>query len=171
MNRPVNEVNARQSDSLRRSFADLPGSDARNDRYTVVVVADHARLRHGLATHLAASPQIRSVIAVRSSDDLEAVIGAADPSMVVIDEQLNGDVWSLCRRLISVRPSLRCLIVGNGLAPDVVSRARRAGAADYIAKSLTNQTVRQAVEAVLGSDRDAASLSNGPDADVAEHAL
>ena len=109
----------------------MPAQLASTQPVTVFVAARHDRVRSALWSLLAAEPGIRPVAATADFGDLMRLLGSVSPAVVVADEAVFGyaDTRRL-RELAQVAP--RLVVVGMQDHPGFVSRAREAGAADYV---------------------------------------
>jgi DNA-binding NarL/FixJ family response regulator len=115
----------------------------------ILVVDDHAVVRHGLRTLLGGHPQWE--IIAEAADGLEAVDKAdrLKPDVVVLDitmPRLGG--LEACRLIRKAAPKCEVLIVTQHDSPYMMREALEAGARGYVVKSNASRDLLAAVEAV-----------------------
>jgi DNA-binding NarL/FixJ family response regulator len=115
----------------------------------ILVVDDHAVVRHGLRTLLGGHPQWE--IIAEAADGLEAVDKAdrLKPDVVVLDitmPRLGG--LEACRLIRKTAPKCEVLIVTQHDSPYMMREALEAGARGYVVKSNASRDLLAAVEAV-----------------------
>ncbi|KNC19974.1 LuxR family transcriptional regulator [Arthrobacter sp. RIT-PI-e] len=127
---------------------DVPGS------LTVVIVDDHGIFRSGLRTALGSSVRVLGEAA--TVEEAEAVIGAVQPDVVLLDVHLPGgrggggaEVLHRCARL-GVTSRFLALSVSDS-AEDVVA-VIRAGARGYVTKTISGAEITDAVHRIASGD-------------------
>ena len=108
----------------------------------VFLVDAHEVTRRGVATVLAADPQIRVVGEAESVDQARRRALAVRPDVAVVAGA------QLCADLRAVLPGLRCLVLGQDDSPEEVPAAIRAGASGYLVKDVPGAELVVAVRRV-----------------------
>ena len=95
---------------------------------TVLIVSAHERVRSALWGLLSAEPGIESVTAIAEAADLAWLVESVAPNVAVVDES----VFAMLPELVRAVPTTRFVMVGMHDHPGFVTRARDAGATDYV---------------------------------------
>jgi DNA-binding NarL/FixJ family response regulator len=116
----------------------------------VLLIDDHAPIRQFLRTTLQQSPDF--VIVGEASDGLDAIekFQDLDPDLILLDiglPAMNG--IEVTRRIRSLSPAAKILIVSQNLSWDIAKEALRSGASGYIVKSDAAIELHPAVKSVL----------------------
>ena len=125
----------------------------------VFLVDAHEITRRGVATVLAADPQIRAVGEAESEGQAQRRALAVRPDVAVVAGA------RLCAHLRAALPGLRCLVLGQDDSPDEVHAAVRAGASGYLVKDVHGEQLVAAVRRVAAGQTlfDAATIAlSGP---------
>ena len=119
---------------------------------TVFIAARHERVRSALWSLLSAEPGIQPVAATADYSDLMRLLERVAPAVVVADESVFGcaDTGRL-PALAQVAPGL--VVVGLQDHPGFVTRAREAGATDYVRLDEPERLAAAVLEADGGSAR------------------
>ena len=115
----------------------------------ILVVDDHAVVRHGITTLLSSYPEWEVID--EAVDGLEAVEKAnrLKPDIVVLDVTMPGmDGLEACQRIRKSVPEVEVLIVTQHDSPQMIREAVRAGARGYVVKSNVARDLPAAIEAV-----------------------
>lgn len=140
---------------------------------TVLIVDDHAIVRHGLRTYLGAQPGLLVVGEAASGEEALGLVTELVPDVVLLDLVLPGlDGIEATRQIRRTSPSTRVIVLTSFTDDEFVVRALRAGALSYLLKDAHPSEVAAAVrraargEAVI--DRSIASrllgdAASGPD--------
>lgn len=140
---------------------------------TVLIVDDHAIVRHGLRTYLGAQPGLLVVGEAASGEEAVGLVTELVPDVVLLDLVLPGlDGIEATRQIRRTSPSTRVIVLTSFTDDEFVVRALRAGALSYLLKDAHPSEVAAAVrraargEAVI--DRSIASrllgdAASGPD--------
>lgn len=140
---------------------------------TVLIVDDHAIVRHGLRTYLGAQPGLLVVGEAASGEEAVGLVTELVPDVVLLDLVLPGlDGIEATRQIRRTSPSTRVIVLTSFTDDEFVFRALRAGALSYLLKDAHPSEVAAAVrraargEAVI--DRSIASRllgegASGPD--------
>ncbi len=116
----------------------------------LLVVDDHAIVRHGLAMLLARYPEF--AIAAEAGGCAEALVRVADsnPDVAIVDLALkDGSGLDLVRELIKRKPGLPCLVLSMHDEMEYAERALRAGARGYVMKENADESIVDAIRTVL----------------------
>jgi two-component system, NarL family, response regulator DevR len=121
----------------------------------VFLVDAHEITRRGVATVLAADPQIRAVGEAESEDQARRRVLAVRPDVAVVADA------QLCAHLRAALPGLRCLVLGQDGCPSEVHAAVRAGAAGYFVKDVRGGQLVDGVRRVAAGQTlfDAATVA------------
>ena len=116
---------------------------------SVIVVDDHAVVREGIRSVLAAKPEFE--VLGEAADGAEAMVLAErhQPDVVVLDVTMPGESGlQVAARLRQRLPTVRVLILSMHDRTEYVLEAVRAGASGYLLKDATPAEVRDAVRTV-----------------------
>ena len=99
----------------------------------VLLAAAHKSVRRALWTLLESEPSVEPVAAIADLADLRRLLERVTPEVVIVDEAILGpDGIAALPDLVADAPSAAFVVVGMGDHPRYVTRAREAGAADYV---------------------------------------
>jgi DNA-binding NarL/FixJ family response regulator len=115
----------------------------------VLVADDHAVVREGIRTVLAARPEF--AVVGEAADGAEALVLSEEhhPDVVVLDITMPGESGlHVTARLRQRLPETRVLILSMHDRTEYVLEAVRAGASGYLLKDASPREVRDAVEAI-----------------------
>lgn len=119
------------------------------EKIRILLVDDHVLTRMGL---LSATQAEQDMEVVAEADELEEAVAAYEkykPNLVVLDFRLpNSDGPQVLKKLREKFGAIRCLILSNSSAGDDITRAIQAGAAGYVVKGMSLDTLLQAIRAV-----------------------
>lgn len=127
----------------------------------ILVVDDHAVVRHGLRTLLSSRPDWK--IVDEAEDGVEAVdkANSLKPDVVILDVSMpRMDGLEACRRIRKDVPESEILIVTQHDSPQMMREAIRAGARGYVVKANVTTDLPAAIEAV-SQHQPFTSLKNG----------
>ena len=115
----------------------------------VLLIDDHAMVRHGLREILGHSPDIEVVGEAGKASEALEMIRALQPDVLVVDVQL-ADVSGIeiVEVSKSLAPGTRSLILSAHRGGDLVLRAMRAGAQGYLLKDAAGSTLVDAIHAL-----------------------
>ena len=136
---------------------------------TIVIAEDHPMFRGALALTLRRLMPEAVLIEVASQGDLEeALARGADVRIVLLDLRIPGaNGLSSLVFLRGEYPSVAVAIISGGAYPETIDRARQLGAAAFIPKSASIETIAQALAGVIRGEswfpeHEAAPLTSGP---------
>jgi DNA-binding NarL/FixJ family response regulator len=115
----------------------------------ILLADDHAVLRQGIKALLETDPEFRVV--GEASDGFQAVTEAdrLQPDVVLLDYSMSGlDGLQATRRIKQKNEQIRVLILTQHEDEEYVLETLRAGAAGYLVKDLTAETLFEAIRAV-----------------------
>lgn len=122
----------------------------------LVLVDDHAILRQGLRSVLERERDLVVVGEASSEADAEAVVGAMNPDVVLLDLKLSAgsdfEGLSLCSKLSAAYPALGLLVLTTFLDDEIVVRAVHAGARGYVVKDVDTTELVRAIRAVSAGE-------------------
>lgn len=127
----------------------------------ILVVDDHAVVRHGLKTLLSNRPDW--IIIDEAEDGIEAVdkANSLKPDVIILDVSMpRMDGLEACRRIRKDVPESEVLIVTQHDSAQMMREAMNAGARGYVVKSNVTRDLPAAVEAV-SQHQTFSSLKNG----------
>ena len=110
--------------------------------------AAHRSVRRALWRLLENEPRVEPLAAIADLADLRRLLKRVAPPVVVVDEAILGpDGIVALADLIADAPATAFVVVGMGEHPMYVTRAREAGAADYVRLDEAERLGRSVVEA------------------------
>jgi DNA-binding NarL/FixJ family response regulator len=115
---------------------------------TVLLVDDHPVVRVGLRGMLAAAPDIEVVGEAGSGNEAVVLAGTLAPDVVLMDLRMpEVDGVTATERIRAVRPSTRVVVLTTYDTDTDILRAIEAGAAGYLLKDASLDTLADAVRA------------------------
>jgi NarL family two-component system response regulator LiaR len=132
----------------------------------VMIVDDHARVRQGLRTFLCTCPDLRVVAEAANGEEALERCAHTRPDVIVMDMMMPAmDGPTATGRIRESYPGSQVIALSSFGDPDVVRRALEAGAAAYVLKDESPETLVEAIrDAHHGRDaaaREAVSKSGG----------
>ena len=116
---------------------------------SVFVVDDHELVRRGLLEVLGADPELEVIGQAGSVAEAVERITATNPDVAILDVRLpDGDGIALCRKLRTLMPGLRCVILTSYGSDEALADARQAGAGAFIVKDIKGVDLVQVVKDV-----------------------
>ena len=113
---------------------------------TVLIVDDHAIVRHGLRTYLGAQAGLLVVGEAASGEEAVRLVAELVPDVVLLDLVLPGlDGIETTRQVRRTSPSTRVIVLTSFADDELVVRALRAGALSYLLKEAHPGEVAAAV--------------------------
>lgn len=129
----------------------------------LILADDHAIVRHGLKQILALAPGITVVGEAGCGDDLLDVLERTACDIVLLDMNMPGlSGVDMIKRMRTVRPDLRILVLSMHTDGQVASRALKAGAAGYLTKGSEPEILVAAIQKVAAGRKfvDAALIES-----------
>ncbi|HWV45516.1 MAG TPA: response regulator [Nitrospira sp.] len=136
----------------------------KNAPIRVLLVDDHAVLRQGLRSIVAAYAQLEVV--GEAGDGIEAVTLTQQlgPDVVVMDINMpNMDGIEATRRIKENRPDTIVIALSVNQSADTERKMRAAGAFTYLRKESAADALRQAIEEAMASKQETAAHNTAPD--------
>lgn len=129
---------------------DQTGNGANGSRaVSILLIDDHAVIRHGLRT-LIESALGHRVLEAGSSEEGMGLLRAATIDLVLVDARMPGeDGIGFLKRAKALRPELPVLVLSTYDTEDYVSGALESGASGYLLKDSTFDQLREAIETAL----------------------
>ena len=119
----------------------------------VLIADDHAVVRQGLRTFLELQEDIEVVQDVADGEAAVAAVERQSPDVVLMDLVMPGvDGVEAIRRIASVRPQARVLVLSSFLDDERLFPAVRAGAAGYLLKDVEPRELVKAIRTVHGGE-------------------
>jgi len=118
----------------------------------ILLVDDHAIVRHGLRAVLEREPDLRVVGEAADEAGTVAAVEAFRPHIVLLDLKLSSasdrEGLDLCERLTQAHPGIGVLVLTTFLDDQLVVEAIRKGAAGYVVKDVDTSELVRAIRAV-----------------------
>lgn len=138
---------------------------AGTDSIDIVLIDDHAIVRHGLRSILEREPDLRVVGEASSIETARAVVDRVRPAIVVLDLKLSTgsdtEGLGLCRTLVTDHPGLGVLVLTTFIDDHLVMAAIHNGARGYVVKDVDTSALIRAIRDISrgGSAFDARSAA------------
>jgi DNA-binding NarL/FixJ family response regulator len=112
----------------------------------VMIVDDHARVRQGLRTFFSTCPDLRVVAEAASGEEALERCVQAQPDVIVMDMMMPAmDGPTTTGRIRELCPDSQVIALSSFGDPNVASRAMKAGAAAYVLKDSSPETLVEAI--------------------------
>ena len=119
----------------------------------LLLVDDHAVMRHGLAALVNEEPDLQVCGEAESAAEALALLASTPVDVAVVDISLKGsDGLELIRQISSQYPGILSLVLSMYDESVYAERALRAGARGYVRKAEAADTVMTAVRRILSGD-------------------
>lgn len=119
----------------------------------LLIVDDHAIVRHGLALLLSRFPEFTVAAEAGSRADALAVAGGTEVDAAIVDLSLkDGSGLDLIRDLVRQKPKLPCLVLSMHDELEYAEKALRAGARGYVMKENADEVIVDALRKVLAGE-------------------
>lgn len=123
-------------------------------RAPVLIVDDHPLVREGLTARIDAQPDMRVCGEAADIEQALALLETAEPSLVIVDLALKtGHGLNLIKKIHSLEPKVKMLVVSAYEESLFAERVLRAGAHGFISKQEAQEKVIDAIRAVLRGER------------------
>ena len=112
----------------------------------VVIADDHELFASALSMFLASERRLEVIGTASNGADAIDLAVAEDADVVLLDVTMPGlDGFETTRRLLTIRPDARVVLVTGLERPDLAEQARAAGAVGFVLKDRVTQDVVDAV--------------------------
>jgi DNA-binding NarL/FixJ family response regulator len=122
------------------------------DPTRLLIVDDHAIVRHGLRSILERESSVEVVGEAADAEEAFRTVERLAPDIVLLDLKLGGetedDGLQLCQQLTTRFPDLGVLVLTTFLTDRLVTEAIRRGAKGYVLKDVDTTTLIKSIEAV-----------------------
>ncbi|SBT90285.1 two component transcriptional regulator, LuxR family [Streptomyces sp. DI166] len=122
----------------------------------IVLVDDHAIVRHGLRSILERESDLEVVGEASTAAEAEAVVERARPEIVLLDLKLSTaadtEGLELCKRLTQRHPNLAVLVLTTFLDDSLVVQAIHHGARGYVVKDVDTTELLRSIRAVARNE-------------------
>lgn len=126
--------------------------DSSAERSRLLIVDDHAMVRHGLRSMLERDPSVKVVAEADTPARALQAIESSEPDIVLLDLRLGGesedDGLTLCATITRRFPRVGVLVVTTFLTDRLVTEAIRNGAKGYVLKDVDAVQLLQSIRAV-----------------------
>lgn len=123
-------------------------------KITLVLAEDHHVVRQGLRTLLNTEPDFAVIGEAAEGLEVSALVERLQPNVLIVDVQMPGlNGLEVTRQIRQRVPQTRVLVLSMHANEAYVLEALRNGAAGYILKSASAETLAEAVRAVAGGHR------------------
>jgi DNA-binding NarL/FixJ family response regulator len=139
--------------------------DARAGSIDIVLIDDHAIVRHGLRSILEREPDLRVVGEASTIESARAVVNEVRPTIVLLDLKLSTgsdtEGLDLCATLVADHPELGVLVLTTFIDDHLVMAAIHNGARGYVVKDVDTSALIRAIRDISrgGSAFDARSAA------------
>lgn len=117
---------------------------------TIVIAEDHPMFRGALGLTVRRLMPEALLIEVASQGELEEALASADVKIVLLDLRIPGaNGLSSLVFLRGEHPEVAVAIISGGAYAETIDRARQLGAAAFIPKSASSETIAQALAGVI----------------------
>lgn len=121
----------------------------------LLIVDDHAIIRHGLRRMLERDPDMVVVGEAGTPEEARAAVAALRPDVVLLDLKLGDDDdagLSVCRQITTHDPAARVLVLTTFLNERLVVAAIRNGAKGYVLKDVDADALVRSIRAVQAGE-------------------
>jgi two-component system, NarL family, response regulator LiaR len=135
-------------------MTDLPGSEgSRSQKKRILIVDDHPFFRKGLRQAFDGIEDVKVVGEACNGFEAVDLARRLKPDVILMDMQMAGlDGVQATRMILAEDPNARVIVLTAFARDDYVFDALRAGARGYLLKGVDEQTLADAVRAVVQGD-------------------
>lgn len=120
----------------------------------ILIVDDHPSVREGLALRISLHSDLEVCGEADSEDQALALVKQTGPDLVLVDISLkSGHGIELIKRIRSLNPAIKMLVISGFQESLYAERAFRAGAPGYLNKQESNEKMIEAIRTVLAGIR------------------
>lgn len=124
------------------------------EKFSVMVVDDHPIMRLGIAAIINAQPDMKVTTQAESGEDAVRLFREQRPDVVLMDLRLPGMSGLDALRVIKKDdPTARCVVLTTYEGDEDIHQALAAGAAGYIIKAMSHDTLVDALRRVHSGSR------------------
>lgn len=126
----------------------------RHSPVKILIVDDHPSVREGLALRISLHSDLEVCGEADSEEQALALVKQTGPDLVLIDISLkSGHGIELIKRIRSLDPAIKMLVISGFQESLYAERAFRAGAVGYLNKQESNEKMIDAIRTVLAGER------------------
>jgi len=130
------------------------------NRVRLMLVDDHPVMRAGLANLLALEKDFQIVAQADDGESAVALWQQHRPDVCLLDVSMHGiDGIETMRRLRTIAPEARVLMLTSSEAPEDMAQSLKAGAAGYVTKNLRHEELVAAIREVHAGGRPISSAA------------
>jgi DNA-binding NarL/FixJ family response regulator len=123
-------------------------------RARILIVDDHPMVREGLVARLSSRPSLEVCGEAAEVDEALDLVDSLQPELMIVDLSLrSGHGLDLIKKVGIRQPATKMLVLSAHDESLFARRALRAGALGYVNKQEAQDTVIEAIEAVLRGER------------------
>ena len=120
----------------------------------ILIVDDHPSVREGLALRISLHADLEVCGEAESEDQAVALVKQLKPDLVLVDISLkSGHGLELIKRIRSMDPTIKVLVISGFQESLYAERACRAGAMGYLNKQESSERMIEAIRTLLGGER------------------
>lgn len=120
----------------------------------ILIVDDHPSVRDGLSLRITLHADLEVCGEADSEDEAFTLVKQSTPDLVLVDISLkNGNGIELLKRIRSLDPAIKMLVVSGFQDSLYAERACRAGAMGYLNKQESSEKLIEAIRTVLAGER------------------
>jgi DNA-binding NarL/FixJ family response regulator len=120
----------------------------------ILIVDDHPSVREGLALRISLHSDLEVCGEADTEDGALALVKQMTPDLVLVDISLkSGHGIELIKRIRSLDPAIKMLVISGFQESLYAERAFRAGALGYLNKQESNEKMIEAIRTVLAGER------------------
>lgn len=120
----------------------------------ILIVDDHPSVREGLALRISLHSDLEVCGEAETEDEALALVKQTAPDLVLVDISLkSGHGIELIKRIRSLDPAIKMLVISGFQESLYAERAFRAGALGYLNKQESNEKMIEAIRTVLAGER------------------
>ena len=126
----------------------------RHSPVKILIVDDHPSVREGLALRISLHSDLEVCGEADSEDQALELVKLTGPDLVLVDISLkSGHGIELLKRIRSLDPAIKMLVISGFQESLYAERAFRAGALGYLNKQESNEKMIEAIRTVLAGKR------------------
>lgn len=122
------------------------------DSVHIAIVDDHPLFREGVAHSLGKHPDLRVVAQGETAEDAVAIAGRELPDVLLLDVSLPGGGVQALRKIASLYPVVKVIMLTVSQDEEDVTSALRGGARAYVLKGVAARELAEIVRSVAAGD-------------------